>query len=153
MRFSETPWVAHLQSTDDIHAFRHQQVTAQKAAEKASGKEYAGGAFEALAQEVAQPRDDSTVTQPVKFLRDLNAFIRTGSKEGKFAAPSDVQADPSKKIHGPLSAVLSSQMDQVHSAETMGEEYNMLSSAQQSALNESSNMGNAFIFAFAGHGE
>ena len=80
-------------------------------------------------------------------------FIRTGSKEGKFAAPSDVQADPSKKIHGPLSAVLSSQMDQVHSAETMGEQYNMLPSAQQSALNESSNMGNAFIFAFAGHGE
>lgn len=43
-------------------------------------------------------------------------FIRKNAAD--FAAPSDVAADPSKHINGPLSAVLASQLDKVQCTPT-----------------------------------
>lgn len=136
---------------DDRYAGRHHGFMEQQKKQAAAGQQYAGGAFEALAVEGSRDPSVPTATEPVGFLRKLNDFIRAGSAAGKFAAPSHVAADPSKKIAGPLSAVLADQMDRVHTSDTMGAAYDQLPASAQDTLNHASNLGNAFIFAFAGH--
>jgi hypothetical protein len=136
---------------DDRYAGRHHGFMEQQKKQAAAGQQYPGGAFEALAVEGSRDPSVPTATEPVGFLRKLNDFIRAGSAAGKFAAPSHVAADPSKKISGPLSAVLADQMDRVHTSDTMGAAYDQLPASAQDTLNRASNLGNAFIFAFAGH--
>jgi cytochrome P450 len=134
---------------DDRYKLRHRQAQqrAQEMEEKGRRREHA---FESLTRDGAgaQAASDKDA-HTARFLKDLNTFIRKNAD--KFAAPTDVAADPSKKIAGPLSAVLAKQLDKVNSSQTMGEAYEALDDRLKAVLNGYSNLGNAFIFAFAGH--
>lgn len=161
---------------DDRYKLRHRQAQqrAQEMEEKGRRREHA---FESLTRDGAgaQAASDKDA-HTARFLKDLNTFIRKNAD--KFAAPTDVAADPSKKIAGPLSAVLAKQLDKVNSSQTMGEAYEALDDRLKAVLNGElcancqclqhalltpvcvlllrhfagySNLGNAFIFAFAGH--
>ena len=130
------------------YSHRHALAMKKQADDAARGKPGAH-AFETMATEGTSGEVAETDGQTAKFLKDLNIFIRNNA--GSFAAPSDVASDPTKEINGPLSAVLASQLDKVNSATTMGEAYEALDDNMKGMLNGSSNLGNAFIFAFAGH--
>ena len=118
---------------DDRYQLRHQQAheRAQEMNEKGRGGEVA---FESLARDGAGAQTSSNKdSHTAQFLKDLNTFIRKNADS--FAAPSDVAADPSKSITGPLSAVLAKQLDKVNSAETMGEAYEALDERLKVMLN------------------
>jgi cytochrome P450 len=134
---------------DDRYQERH-GMAQQRAVEMEEQGRAGAHAFETMARDgfgAAEATDKDAHTS--RFLKDLNTFIRKNADT--FAAPTDVAADPSKKIAGPLSAVLAKQLDKVNSAQTMGEAYEALDDRLKGMLNGSSNLGNAFIFAFAGH--
>lgn len=118
---------------DDRYQLRHRQ--AQERAQEMAGKGRDGEhAFESLTRDgagaqIASDKDAHTS----QFLKDLNTFIKKNADS--FAAPTDVAADPSKRISGPLSAVLAKQLDQVNSAQTMGDAYEALDDRLKAVLN------------------
>ena len=130
--------------------YSHRHALAMQKKKDDAARQAAGvHPFQSMATEGHTAEVQEQDGQTSKFLKDLNVFIRNNA--ASFAAPSDVAADPTKEINGPLSAVLASQLDKVNSAKTMGEAYDGLDDNIKAALNNGSNMGNAFIFAFAGH--
>lgn len=95
-------------------------------------------------------RDRKTDPEPSEagFLRGLNKFIKKGNAKGQFAAPSDVASGRAKEIAGPLSAVLATQLGNTNQVMPG---FDDLPDELQKKLSIQSDMGNAFIFAFAGH--
>eukprot|EP01052_Picozoa_sp_SAG31_P008341 SAG31_NODE_419_length_15872_cov_21.857985_10_plen_421_part_00 len=102
-----------------------------------------------LAQKRAN-RDRTKHPEPSErpFLANLNKFIKKGNAKGMFAAPSDVASGRSKEIAGPLSAVLATQLGNTNQVMPG---FDQLSADMQKKLSIQSDLGNAFIFAFAGH--
>jgi cytochrome P450 len=116
--------------------------------------------YEALKEEKGATLD---LTDSVAFLGHLNKFVKKNS--GTFGAPTDLAADgidvstgvprnpdgsiADRKIRGPLSAVLAEKLG--GGANTFMDGFDNLDDKTKKALNAQTDMGNAFIFAFAGH--
>ena len=134
---------------DDRYSHRHR--LAREAAGRVAAAAKAAATGEPSGPRPVLPITPFTGVDTQEFLQNLNKFIRENA-DG-FAAPSDVASDPSKSIAGPLSAVLASQLDVVNTDETMSkdETWSSLPEKVQDKFNAMSNLGNAFIFAFAGH--